>query len=395
MENKRSFAIVIVCYNRLPGVIRLIKSLEKVDYDNREDIELIFSIDNSGSSLVEDYAKNYNWKYGKKIVRTFKKRQGLKKHILQCGDYTKQYDIVVVLEDDIYVSNSMYHYAYNAANYYKNDNNIAGISLYSFQKNWLKWLLRFEPQRTKYDSYFMKIAMSWGQVWTEQKWNNFKNWLEKNSEFKKSDKLPEVLNKWPETSWLKYHDLYCIENNKYFVYPYTSISTNFSDIGEHARYTINDHQVELMYGKKEYFFSKFNEDAVIYDEFMERENLGRIIGIEDFELTVDLWGNKPKKYYKKYVLSLENLPYKKLNSYSLSLRPIELSIINNLNGNEIFLYNTSILDKVEQSNRNIDFIRYKYSLRTNDYRSILKFSIQLYKQIIPDIIRKIKNIIKK
>ena len=40
----------------------------------------------------------------------------------------------------------MYHYAYNAANYYKNDNNIAGISLYSFQKNWLKWLLRFEPQ---------------------------------------------------------------------------------------------------------------------------------------------------------------------------------------------------------------------------------------------------------
>ena len=78
MENKRSFAIGIVCYNRLPGMIRLIKSLEKVDYDNREDIELIFSIDNSGSSLVEDYAKNYNWKYGKKIVRTFKKRQGLK-----------------------------------------------------------------------------------------------------------------------------------------------------------------------------------------------------------------------------------------------------------------------------------------------------------------------------
>lgn len=131
---KKSFAIVIVCYNRIDGIKRLTQSLERVDFDGRYDIDLIFSIDNSGTNIVEEFASTYDWKYGKKIIRTFEQRQGLKKHILSCGDYTNEYDILVVLEDDIFVSDSMYYYAYNAAEYYWNDSNIAGISLYSFQK---------------------------------------------------------------------------------------------------------------------------------------------------------------------------------------------------------------------------------------------------------------------
>ena len=109
-------------------------SLENVDYDGRTDINLIFSIDNSGTNVVENFAKKYNWPYGPKTIRTFNERQGLKKHILQCGDYTEQYDIVVALEDDIYVSDSMYLYAYQAAEFYEDEDNVAGISLYSFQK---------------------------------------------------------------------------------------------------------------------------------------------------------------------------------------------------------------------------------------------------------------------
>ena len=50
-------------------------------------------------STVEKFATEYNWEYGEKIVRTFPERQGLKKHILQCGDYTSKYDVVVILED--------------------------------------------------------------------------------------------------------------------------------------------------------------------------------------------------------------------------------------------------------------------------------------------------------
>lgn len=391
---KKSFAIVIVCYNRIDGIKRLTQSLEKVDFDGRYDIDLIFSIDNSGTNIVEEFASTYDWKYGKKIIRTFEQRQGLKKHILSCGDYTNEYDILVVLEDDIFVSDSMYYYAYNAAEYYWDDSSIAGISLYSFQKNWLKWLVRFEPQNTKYDNYFMKIAMSWGQVWTKPKWASFKSWLGENEFFEKADDLPNVLNIWPETSWLKYHDLYCIRENKYFVYPYVSLSTNYSDIGEHAQYSVTDHQVELMYGKKDYLFASNDVDAVRYDEFMEREHLGKYLGIDDSELTVDLWGNKSKKYYNKYVLTLESLPYKQIETYALSLRPIELSVIIGLKGNEIKLYDTSQEKEIDKK-VDADFYRYRYSIRSNDYLTILKFSLKLSMQFISDFKRKFSKVVKR
>ncbi len=386
----KSFAIVLICYNRLGGVKRLLKSLENVDYENRTDISLIFSIDNSGSDLVENFAKEYNWPYGSKIIRSFTERQGLKKHILQCGDYTEQYDILVALEDDIYVSDSMYRFAYQAAEFYADDDNIAGISLYTFQKNWLKWLLRFEPQHSGYDSFFLKVAQSWGQVWTKEKWRPFKSWLTDNSEFIKDCSIPQALNQWPESSWLKFHDRYCIEKEKYFVYPYVAVSTNCSDAGEHSKKTVTDHQVELMYGKKEYCFPKFSKQAIVYDEFMEREGLGHYLGIADNELSVCLWGTRPNCTYKRYVLTVDDLPYVCIKSFGLSLRPAEINVMYGFKGKDIKLYDTQKAEEKGKSKVN-DFLRYKYSVRSSDYRTLMRFSIRMLSLAFGDIKRKIKR----
>jgi len=241
----KSFAIVVICYNRIDSLKRLIASIEKADYGERNDIELVFSIDFSGNSNIRDYAEVYNWKYGNKRIITYDERQGLKKHVLKCGDLTKEYDIVTVLEDDIYLSNSFYHYAYNVMEFYWDDERIAGISLYGFQKNWLDWILRFEPQKNKYDVYFLKVAQSWGQVWSYNKWSEFKKWYNRNNKNFITDNIPEYLLQWPDTSWLKYHDKYLIEKNKYFVYPYYSLSNNFSDAVQHYGGTINNHQIEF------------------------------------------------------------------------------------------------------------------------------------------------------
>lgn len=389
----RSFAIVLVCYNRIDGLKRLVSSLEKVDYAGRNDIELIFSVDNSGTSIVEEFAKQYEWPHGHKTLRTFPERQGLKKHILQCGDYTKLYDVVVVLEDDIFVSDSMYHYASQAADYYWDDERIAGISLYSFQKNWLKWLIRFEPQKSIYDVFFLKVAQSWGQIWTRNKWVLFREWYQKNEVFEKSDRIPSALNSWPDSSWLKYHDLYCIETGKYFVYPYVSLSTNYSDAGEHNNFTVTDHQVELQYGKIEYSFVPFSEECVIYDEFMEREYLGKYLGVRDDELTVDIWGNKPKKYYSRYVLTIDALPFKVLKSFSLALRPAELNIIAANIGHDIKLYDMNESASLIQTKA--DYMMYQYSLRTHDYKLLAQITAEMSKQILSDVKRKVKKIRKK
>lgn len=372
----KSFAIVLVCYNRLPGLRRLLSSLESADYADRNDIHLIFSIDNSGSSTIRDFAERYEWTHGEKHIRTFDVRQGLKKHILSCGDYTEQYDIVTILEDDIYVSDSFYHYAYAAADYYDSDDNIAGISLYSFQKNWLDWPLRFEPQKYgEYDSYFLKVAQSWGQVWTKAKWLPFVGWMTANTDFAiDNEYVPSYLLTWPESSWLKYHDKYLIKNNKYFVYPYSSYSTNFSDAGEHSRFITADHQVELAYGKRKFSFPRFDEKCIRYDQYMNREGLEKYLDIKNGSVCVDFWGTKPLTK-QRYLLSLEAKPYKIVKSYQLSLRPIELSVIHNIQGNGIFLYDT--FEKANEPSVNGKFNRYNYSIRTRESHKILVFAIQL------------------
>lgn len=386
----KSFAIVVICYNRISGVKRLLKSLESVDYNGRTDINLIFSIDNSGSDLIENFAKDYDWNYGPKLIRTFAERQGLKKHILQCGDFTEKYDIVVVLEDDIYVSDSMYHYASQAVVFYENDDNIAGISLYAFQKNWLKWLLRFEPQHSEYDAFFLKVAQSWGQVWTKEKWGPFRKWLENNPDFIKSSSIPQALNQWPESSWLKFHDRYCIEKNKYFVYPYVGVSTNCSDAGEHSKKTVTDHQVELMFMKKSYHFPAFSNDAIKYDEFMEREGLGKYVGISDDELSVCLWGTRPENTYNRYILTVDKLPYACIKTFGLSLRPAETNVIYGFDGKDIKLYDRA--HKVKDKKKKNDFIRYRYSVRSSDYRTLIRFSFQMLSLAFEDLKRKVKRL---
>lgn len=389
-KEMKSFAIVIVCYNRLNGIKRLVKQLEKADYNNRKDISLIFSIDKSDNPDVLNYANNYNWMFGKKIVRTFETRQGLKEHILNCGNYTNDYDIVTILEDDIYVSNSFYNYAYQAACFYWDDERIAGISLYSFQKNWIKWIYRFEPQQSKYDTYFLKVAQSWGQVWTKKKWSKFKKWYYNNLEFKKSDDIPFQLNSWPESSWLKFHARYCIETNKYFVYPYVSLSTNYSDPGEHATFAVTDHQVELLYDKNNFSFPPFEDNAIVYDEYMERESLGKYINIPNEDLTVSIWGTRNLKNHKKYILTTKPMPFKIVKNYSISLRPIELSVINNIEGNGIYLYDTTKADLTKK--KKYDYELLLYSIRSHDYITLLLFSIKLF---VKEVLRRSKIKIKK
>lgn len=373
----RSFAIVLVCYNRVNGLKRLTDSLLRADYGKRVDVDLIFSIDNSGTDVVEKFSQKFEWPFGKKKIRTFEKRQGLKKHILQCGDFTEKYDIICVLEDDLYVSDSFYHYAYQSADYYWSDDRIAGISLYNFQKNWLNWHYRFEPMRTDYDVYFLKVAMSWGQVWTSPKWRVFKTWYKEHFVFTKVDTIPQYLNEWPESSWLKYHTRFCIETDRYFVYPYSSLSTNFSDAGTHANRTTNDHQVELMFNKHVYRFNEFSLYSVVYDEYMNRVGLGRSLGVPENELTVDLFNTKRPNQYKRYLLATSKHPYFIKDKFALSIRPIEGSILLGLKGEGLYLYDTTIFAK----NKYPFNPRYElelYNLRSREFWVYLPLSLKLF-----------------
>lgn len=335
---EHNIAVCVICYNRKDCLERVLKSLDCAEYT--EDVTLIISIDKSKTRAVQDYAEKYKWNHGEKIIKTHPKNLGLRKHVLSCGEYTKYYDAVVILEDDITVSPFFMNYVIQCYDKYKDDERIAGFSLYNFPRAHVTGL-PFKPVPSDYDIYMMNGACSWGQVWTKEKWEPFIKWYERHSEEFDIKELPYNINNWGEKSWLKYHMRYCIEENKYFTFPYFSLSTNGADIGTHGS-KVTTHIQSYLYclPKKNWRLPTFEECVIKYDGFFEPKFLAAYLSVPDDQLCIDFYGNKKNRINRRYRLTREALPHKIIKQFALSYKPYEANIICKVDGNDIFLYDT-------------------------------------------------------
>lgn len=331
--------IVAIGYNRVESIKRLINSLLHASYCQR--VDLIISIDHSGTSVVEEYAKAIEWPFGGKIIKTFPERLGLKEHVLTCGSYIDQYglDALIVLEDDLVVSPGFFNYACQAVERYKDDENIAGISLYSH--SWNATADRpFIPMEKGYDVFFIQYPQSWGQVWMKKQWHSFYTWYtNKEYENLNTNQVPSNVLAWPKTSWLKYHVEYCIDQNKYFVYPYQSLSSNFADAGTHYAFSTNRMQIPLDLGcERIYRFPDHLQQTAVYDTFFENKQLEDVLELPKDMLCVDLYGQKKEYESRKFLLATKGMPYAVIRTYGLQMRPWELNLVYHVPGDEIVLY---------------------------------------------------------
>lgn len=370
-------AICVVCYNRPDSLRRVLCSLEKAYYD--EPVTLIISIDKSKTTAVEDLADQYKWEHGELRVVKHSENLGLRKHILSVGDHLKEFDAIVVLEDDIYVAPSFYYYTKACVEKYHDNPEIAGISLYNFPLNY-QCGLPFMQTHTDSDVFLLKSAVSWGQVWMRDQWFAFKDWYAKHDEeFENQPNIPLAVSSWKKSSWLKYHIKYCIEENKSFIYPYTSLTTCFCDLGTHAVKKQTHTQAILLEGLKK----EFNlNPTVTYDGFFEAEVIYSHLGMKETELCIDLFGNKKNRMNRKYWLTQEQKPYKVVKSYALDFKPWEQNILHDLEGDEIFLYDTSVSaeapsNKQLQTNRDFYLYRRYIDLRTIAYQKSFKVALDI------------------
>lgn len=334
-------AIVCVAYNRTDSLGRLLTSLERAYYP--EPATLIISIDKSNTDAVENMADGYHWPHGELRVAKHKENLGLRRHMLSLGKYFDEFDALIVLEDDVTVATSYYVYAQQCLSKYYGDSRIAGISLYSFAANYQTYL-PFTPARSQFDVYLMNCAQSWGEVWMKPQWQAFMTWYEGHSDNFNLEHLPQCLNQWSKSSWLKYHTRYCIEENKYFVYPYASMSTNNADPGVNHHGTSDTFfQAELLTTlQTDFRLPDAGECKVCYDGFFQPKHLGAYLQLPDDELCVDLFSNMPQCLYRHYLLSNRPLPYKIVRSYALQLRPVEMNIVCDRAGHELWLYDTTV-----------------------------------------------------
>lgn len=361
-EREMNIAVVAIGYNRKSDFERLIDSLINANYGG-DKVDLIMSIDNSGCSDVENYANTVEWPHGGMFVKTYKTRLGLKKHILSCGNFVEAYDAIAVFEDDIVASPGFYIFAKQCVKKYSSDDNIAGISLYTHLQNvYAKY--NFIPSPSKYDVYFQQMAQSWGQVWLRKQWKDFVSWLE-NTDFKfeASPFIPTQLKKWGENSWLKYHILYCIEKNKYFVYPYESLTTCFSSKGEHSLIQNDVYQVPMrLCTDYDYKLPCFGEnEAVYYDAFFERKfDISKILNISEENILIDLYGMRDISCQQipRYILTSRKYPYKIVKEYACTMRPHENNIVFDVRGDHFRLYDTSNI--ITKGKREADNTVYNY-----------------------------------
>lgn len=366
-NNSEKVAIICVGYNRLNGLKRLIASLLQANYPS-ENIPLIISIDCSGDEELYKYVKDIIWPFGKKYVNIEHKRLGLKKHIFQCGDLSKYFKAVIILEDDLYVSPSFYDYTIEVINSYRKSDTIAGFSLYAPELNGFVGL-PFTPLQNGSDVYLAQDVPTWGECFTNTQWREFKKWY---ANFKEEDilttNMPNQIKLWNK-AWSKYFYTYVVNNNKYFIYPYNSYTTNFSDAGVHGLGS-NDVQVSLLLRKRRALICLEEEDLIRYDVYQNNEYLYNILNLSKNEVTIDLYANIYPFDKKKFLLTTRILNFKVIKSYGLRFRPIELNIIQNISGDDIYLYNTYIKEKNYRHN---NYILTDYYLKGFNRKNLLNY----------------------
>ena len=374
MNSDRNPAIVVVGYKRPLALKRLLTTIAQANYNGYRDIPLIISIDRGDCSETVRVARDFVWQYGIKRVIEHPQNLGLRQHILSCGDLTREYGAVIVLEDDLLVSPEFYHYTVKASAFYNDSPEIGGISLYSYDFNEYAET-KFIPLEDGYDNYFIQTASSWGQAWTLEQWESFRQWYDADPCMLSIDKVaPRKLQEWSETSWKKYFIKYIIATNKYFMYPRISLSTNSGDRGTNHGGGGN-FQVSLLMGSKQYNFSQLEESLSVYDSHYEIKAscLKRVNSqLPDINFECDFYGTKTfNNIQADYLLSIKECSAPLL-TYGLSLVPQELNVVFDLPGDCFSLGETKSFRSAKLATKVIQIKYLHKNLGWQRYLDILK-----------------------
>lgn len=334
----KDIAIIIPCYNRPVSLCGLLNSLLRAKYDRR--VELVFSIDYSGSDDVNQVADNFEWPFGKKTIIRHTCKIGLRRNIIFCGDLTQSHDAVIVLEDDLVVSPWFFIYASRACDFYWNEDRVGGISLYSYR--FTENRHEFFPLTMGYDTYFIQWTSSWGQLWTKKQWNGFKEWYGEHNKSLDKYHIPPFVKKWEE-SWKKYNIAYIADTDRFYAYPQQSYTTMVPTEGTHVTTEGSRRfQVPLCSGlQRNFVFQRF-EDAVKYDSYFEL--CSQTIEVDGNKLPVsfNIYCQKQQNDIDRdFYISSKRQLQQPIKTWSRNELPFEKNVLENLNGIGLYLYRKS------------------------------------------------------
>lgn len=375
-SDKSSIAVIVVCYNRPTSAKRLLDSLNEANYPH-DNIPLIISVDCSLNEEMYELARSFKWKHGPKYHVIHTERLGLKRHIYECGDYSKLFKGVIILEDDLFVTQDYYNYTISAVDAYYNEDKVAGIALYADTMNGYVGL----PLYYWYDgsdTFMMQSAITSGECFTDKMWERFRSWYNVNEDVDPEPyPMPKTIKNW-RRAWSKYFNIYLVEKDLYFVHPHFSTTTNCGEAGEHGN-DINMIHSRMIFGSKKWKFNSF-KDSIKYDIYANYIGLGKYLALDDKDLCVDFYGDKKNEQKQRYWLSPYLLPYKIIDRFALTLEPMEANIVYDIKGNDIFLYDTTIPTNIESTDK-LTLHQFSYHFKNVDYRKVLRYIYLLVREM--------------
>lgn len=376
--------IAVATYNRPDSLERLLRSIQNALYD--APVKLYLSVDGGCDNRTIEIVRNFEWSQGEKEIIFHENNIGLRNHILSLSAISEKHEGIIILEDDLYVSQVFYQYAQQCFDFYLHDQDIGGFSLFSHHYN-ATAQFPFYPLHDDSDVFFIQYASSWGQFFSRTQWVKFTNWYSKNRNLNldHDTQLPPDVAAWPETSWKKYFIKFLIERNCYFVFPRQSFVTNFCDNGQHMKHSENYMQLPLQYQNKRYTYKKIDESYSVYDAFCEilPDRLNRLYPhLKNYDYETDLYGMKYLKNIQHQFILTTQYCYSSILSFGRKMKPLEANIIENIPGKEINLalvhdckekYFWDKLNKCHEKNE----LAYYYGLRHWHFNKKFKILIGL------------------
>jgi hypothetical protein len=333
-------AIVVNAYQRPTALARLLNSLDQAVYPVATEVPLIISIDHGGDPTVRTLAENFAWPRGPKEVIVQAPHLGLVQHFFACGDLTQRYEAIVYLEDDLTVSPVFYAYAQQALSFYREDDRIAGLSLFGL---WFNGYTQqpFTPLPDGSDAFFVQVPYTQGLAFTAAQWARFAAW--RHSLLADAAPLVPLHAAWlrfDREDWFPLLARFVITTDRYFAFPRVSHTTGWGDAGTHFAQASRFFQVPLQRSKTGYDFKTWDEADAVYDSFFELQpdRLNRLTDqLRGCNYTVDLYATKSRANLRaEYVLTSRRCR-DPIVSFGKTAWPIEMNVVERVPGAEICL----------------------------------------------------------
>ncbi|GAB5539268.1 MAG: hypothetical protein Salg2KO_13710 [Salibacteraceae bacterium] len=340
--------IIVIGFNRPDSLTRIFKSLDNAHYE-RSDIPLYISLDRSESSDCIEVARNFQWNHGIKHIIEQQNHLGLFNHVLHCGDLVLELGKAIILEDDLLVAPHFYAFAEQTVEAYGSEDQIAGISLYGYSFTESRFV-PFCPLSAEFDTYFMQVSSSWGQVWTANQWRAFRAWFDRNPVLLAEEQVPEYILDWGENSWKKQFNRYLVDQGKYFVFPSCSYTTNFEDQGTHAT-TRGLFQVPLNRAYKPVHLDVLSTSTNRYDAWFEIEvnSLQKLCPkLQGESIAIDTYGTKPRHIIDAELVLTTRPVLKYELSWNGDMFPKTQSVLNDVRGDGLWLAKPENIDWTKQ-----------------------------------------------